>query len=107
MTMQQRKSRRHNEAAEEELEEQTPVAEDTSLDHDVACCLADIDKVLGEGTERDKALAEWHDLDTWDEDAVETFNVRWSFLNLQAEKECCGCGCETVLWENGERLATV
>lgn len=94
--MQEQVHARKQDTTEDEAEV-TPAAQDAAtLDEDVACCLADIDAVLGEvETEKDRAIREFKvlkELEDAGEDyetGLRVWKAQYAHLNLEVYDHCC------------------
>lgn len=64
-----------------------------AIDEEVACCLAEIDKMLDEAeTERERALREFRELkaEGWDWAALNVWKATYAHLGLKVGASCCG-----------------
>lgn len=64
---------------------------DEQLDEDVACCLAEIDKLLDEESERDRAVREFRELENADDyhQAERVWRAQYAHLGLRIASGCC------------------
>lgn len=77
-----------------ESDEQEAAAQDLrdgQLEEDVACCLAEIDKVLEEESERDRAIREFRELVNADDyyRAERVWQAQYAHLGLRIAQGCC------------------
>jgi len=83
------------EGNEQQQQEATaPDLRDGQLDEDVACCLAEIDKILDGESERDRAVREFRELrgtSDWDDlaRAERVWQAQYAHLGLRITSGCC------------------
>jgi hypothetical protein len=90
-----------DEAGEQEAAAQD--LRDEQLDEDVACCLAEIDKVLEEESERDRAVREFRELVNADDyhQAERVWQAQYAHLGLRIASGCC----TVALWDDKAKKA--
>ena len=114
MSTQKQAQHQHHDAEEVEVVEPATDLADADLAEEVACCLAEIDKVLEETgkTEKERALEEyiafWNAPHSTQEEAgelrrkIRIWRAQYAHLGLRTVESCCGIH---VVDENGDVVA--